>query len=113
MFRTAKQPVILGECVFYFAVLGEHRAIGYTETLRGFALGREEIPDAVFRHDARGLLRQRAPQIFRTWRKFLHDSEDGVGTTLWRIWRCRVDILRTDSGVAYVSVFSGQFVTAK
>src|SRR5688572_25782731 len=104
MLRAAEQPVVLGERVFNLAVLWEHRAIGYAETLRGLALRGEEIPDAVFRHDARGLLRQRAPQIFRTWRKFLHGSEDGVGTTLWRIWRCGVDILRTDSRVAYVSV---------
>ena len=79
---AAEQPVVLGQRVFDLAVLRQHRPVGDAEALGGLALGREEIPDAVFRHDARGFLRERTPQVFGTWGQFLHASEYRVGTAL-------------------------------
>ena len=110
---AAEQPVILGERVFDLAILRQHRSIGNTETLGGLALGGEEIADAMLRHDPRGFLRERAPQVLGTWRQFLH----GVR----RSGRCRSAVCREKwdrcpaglSRITYITFFGGQFVNAE
>ena len=69
----AKEALVLGERPLDLAVLWqERRAIDHTETLGSLAFGHEEIADAVFGHDARSFLRQRAPQVVGARRVSLH-----------------------------------------
>ena len=83
--RATEQPVIFRERVFDLPVLRQHRSVGNAEAFRRLALGGEEIADAMLGHDARGFLRERAPQVLGPWRQFLHVSEDRIGATLRRV----------------------------
>jgi hypothetical protein len=72
VFCATEQAVVFGERVLDLRILRQHRTVGYAESLGGFALGGEEIADAVLRHDARRFLRQRAAQILSAWGQLLH-----------------------------------------
>src|SRR5882762_7125297 len=61
---AAEQALILGERTLDLTVLRQHAgAVHHPEAFGGLALGHQEIADAVLGHEARGLLRQRAPQV--------------------------------------------------
>ena len=71
---AAEQSLVLGERALDLAVLRQQcRAIGDPEALGRLALGDQEIAYAVLGHDARGFLRQRAPDIVAA-RVSLHGS---------------------------------------
>ena len=69
---AAEQALVFGESDLDFGILRQHGgAVRDAEAFRGFALGREEVADAVLGHDARGFLRQRTPQVLVPCRMFL------------------------------------------
>ena len=105
--RAAEQPVILGQRILDLAVLGQHRSVGNAEALGGLALGREEIADALLRHDARGFLRERAPQILGTWRQFLHDQKIGSGLLCCESGEVGIDVLRACTRITDITFFRG------
>src|SRR6185437_15656481 len=68
---AAKQPLVFDERRLYLGVFRQYRgAVRDSQSLRRLFLRDKKVTDAVFGHDARGLLRQRAPQIVAAARMF-------------------------------------------
>jgi hypothetical protein len=78
---AAEQALVVGERDLDLAVLRQHRRhVGHAEALGGLALGDEEILHAVLGHDARGLLRQCAPQIVAAGRMSPGSHRQKIGS---------------------------------
>ena len=71
---AAEQPLVFHQRFLDLDVLRQYRRpVRDSEPLRGLAFGYEKIPYAVFGHDARGFLCQRAPQVLSAaWVFFSH-----------------------------------------
>jgi hypothetical protein len=55
-----EQSLMRAQGIFDLDVLRQHRDIVHPEAIRRFALGLQEILNAVLGHDSRGLLRESA-----------------------------------------------------
>src|ERR1700749_4055225 len=61
---AAEQPLIFDQGFLDLDVLRQHGAIGHAEAFGRFALGDQEITDAMFGHDPCGFLGERTSQMF-------------------------------------------------